>query len=397
MARVVYREHEGGKAYWMALAGFGALIAAGLASAYYMEHNGHIVTGMDNQVVWGMPHVFAVFLIVAASGALNVASVSSVFGREVYKPMARLSALLALALLASGLIVLVLDLGRPERLIVAMTTYNFSSIFAWNIFLYTGFMVIVGAYLLTMMGTGLDKFSKPVGLAAFIWRLALTTGTGSIFGWLIAREAYDAAVLAPLFVAMSLALGLAVFLLVVMALFGTGENAPGPELRTRLGRLLGIFIAAVLYFTIVQHLTNLYAAEHKSIERFVLWEGGVITRLFWQFQIFLGALVPLALIFLGPSTLGRGRLALAAVLVILGGLSQLYVIIIGGQSFPMVLFPGMIETSSFFDGATTVYRPSLPEIMLGVGGMALAIAITLVAVKILRILPTTLADAGTHT
>ena len=36
--------------------------------------HGHIVTGMNNQIVWGLPHVFAIFLIVAASGVLNVAS-----------------------------------------------------------------------------------------------------------------------------------------------------------------------------------------------------------------------------------------------------------------------------------------------------------------------------------
>ena len=87
-----------------------------------MEHNGHIVTGMNNRIVWGMPHVFAVFLIVTASGVLNVASVGSVFGRAPYKPMARLSGLLAIAFLIGGLAVLVLDLGRPDRLIVAMTT-----------------------------------------------------------------------------------------------------------------------------------------------------------------------------------------------------------------------------------------------------------------------------------
>ena len=73
-----------------------------------MEHNGHYVTGMNNQIVWGMPHVFAVFLIVAASGALNIASISSVFGRVMYKPLGRLSTLLSLALLAGGLMVLVL-------------------------------------------------------------------------------------------------------------------------------------------------------------------------------------------------------------------------------------------------------------------------------------------------
>ncbi len=46
-----------------------------------MEHHGHVVTGMNNQIVWGMPHVFAIFLIVAASGVLNVASIGSVFGK----------------------------------------------------------------------------------------------------------------------------------------------------------------------------------------------------------------------------------------------------------------------------------------------------------------------------
>ena len=95
---------------------------------------------MSNQIVWGLPHVFAIFMIVAASGALNVASLGTVFGRAAYKPLGRLSGLLSIALLLGGLAVLVLDLGRPDRLIVAMTSYNFKSIFAWNIFLYVGFL-----------------------------------------------------------------------------------------------------------------------------------------------------------------------------------------------------------------------------------------------------------------
>ena len=101
-----------------------------------MEHHGHYVTGMTNQIVWGMPHVFAVFLIVAASGILNVGSIGTVFGKAGYKPLGRISALAAIASLVGGLVVLVLDLGHPDRLIVAMTYYNFKSIFAWNIILY---------------------------------------------------------------------------------------------------------------------------------------------------------------------------------------------------------------------------------------------------------------------
>ena len=131
MARVHYHEIEGRSAGFAALLGvLGLLVLAGLAAAWTMEHQGHHITGMTNRIVWGTPHVFAVFLIVAASGALNVASIASVFGREFYKPLARLSGLLAFTLLVGGLAVLVLDLGRPERLTVAMTHYNFKSIFA---------------------------------------------------------------------------------------------------------------------------------------------------------------------------------------------------------------------------------------------------------------------------
>ena len=35
------------------------------------------------------------------------------------------------------------------------------------------------------------------GIAALVWRFVLTTGTGSIFGFLVARQAYQSALLAP--------------------------------------------------------------------------------------------------------------------------------------------------------------------------------------------------------
>ena len=79
-------------------------------------------------------------------------------------------------LLIGGLTILMLDLGRPDRLIVAMTYYNFKSIFALNIFLYSGFMGFVIVYLWTMMERGAQRFTPMAGFFAFIWRMALTTG-----------------------------------------------------------------------------------------------------------------------------------------------------------------------------------------------------------------------------
>ena len=92
MKRIVYREWRIPPArYWAHLAVLAVIIGIGGLAALYMEHEGHWVTGMNNSVVWGTPHIFAVFLIVAASGALNVASIGTVFGKPAYKSLGRLS------------------------------------------------------------------------------------------------------------------------------------------------------------------------------------------------------------------------------------------------------------------------------------------------------------------
>ncbi len=395
--KVAYREIEGHSAgYWLAVIVCGLLAAAGVAAALYMRAEGHHVSGMNNQIVWGMPHVFAVFLIVAASGALNVASIASVFGRALYKPLARLSALLAVALLIGGLWNLVLDLGRPGHLLAAVLYPNFRSIFAWNIYLYTGFLVIVGFYLWFMMERRLNPHTHTVGVLAFLWRLVLTTGTGSIFGFLAARSAYDSAVLAPLFILTSFAFGLAIFVLVLLGGFKALARPVGARLLTRLRSLLAVFVAAVLYFVAVYHLTNLYMAGQRGVESFMLVTGGLFPWLFWGGQVFVGGIVPLWLLLRPvPGADGaalRRTLMLGAAAVVAGGFAQMYVLIIGGQSYPLQMFPGLIVKSRFYDGVVHTYIPQWPETVLALSGVAVVALIVLIALRLLPFLPVSLAD-----
>ena len=141
------------------------------------------------------------------------------------------------------------------------------------------------------------------------------------------------------------------------------------------------------------HLTNLYFTKHHGVERFILMDGGIHTQLFWFGQILLGNVLPLAILF--HPRLGKSRrlIALSAGMVVLGGLAQMYVTIIGGQAYPLDLFPGMQVSSSFYDGVVHGYTASLPEVMLGLGGVAIAGIIVVLAVKLLRFLPESL-DGG---
>jgi molybdopterin-containing oxidoreductase family membrane subunit len=124
--------------------------------------------------------------------------------------------------------------------------------------------------------------------------------------------------------------------------------------------------------------------------------GGVYTAMFWVGWILLGCVAPLGIVY--HPVLGKDRnwISAACGLVILGGLAALYVIIIGGQAYPLEMFPGKtILESGFHDGvagAVAWYSPSIPEVLLGIGGVAVALIITAVGVRVLQFLPESLAD-----
>jgi molybdopterin-containing oxidoreductase family membrane subunit len=370
--------------YYVLLAASGLVVLAGMFAVYLMEHHGHIITGMNNQVVWGLPHVFAIFLIVAASGVLNVASIGSVFGKAMYKARAPMASLLSVAMLAGGLAVLMLDLGRPDRLIVAATNINLTSVFAWNVVLYTGMFSLIIIYLWTMMERRMNGWNKPAGLAVFVWRFILTTGTGLIFAFLTARQAYGSAILPPMFIVLSFAWGLAVFHLVQAATYAWNERQHDPVVIERTKHLLGIFVIGSLYLVAVYHLTNLYFAQQVGFVRFILIEGGIYPALFWLGYIVVGNLVPLGLIY-WPGR--KTNCVAASVLVIVGAFALLYVFIIGGQAYPLDIFPGFASSSSFGDGQIASYSPSIYEFLLGFGGLAIAFILTTVGVHIFNFMP----------
>ena len=131
--------------------------------------------------------------------------------------------------------------------------------------------------------------------------------------------------------------------------------------------------------------------SRETVEVTILNEG---IDNFWGGYIFLGTILPLLLLYHDRFIRSRASIAAASILTMIGGFSLLYVIIIGGQAYPLEIFPGMEVTSSgFFDDSPVhSYTPSGWEIMLGLSGIGISALLTVLALRILPFMPRSLAD-----
>ena len=149
-----------------------------------------------------------------------------------------------------------------------------------------------------------------------------------------------------------------------------------------------MFLFANLYFLFLYHITNMYIAKHLEYEIFILLEGGIYTMAFWFGQLFVGIIIPIFLI--NSSKICKElSLIISSILILVGSFVAMYVIIIGGQAYPLTIFPDhVIVQSTFYDNVVHSYMPSLYELGLGLGGVALALIIVLIGIANFKFLPT---------
>ena len=101
----------------------------------------------------------------------------------------------------------------------------------------------------------------------------------------------------------------------------------------------------------------------------------------------IGLLLPLYLL-LNKNSNNESNFIISSLLVVFGSFAAIYVIIISGQAFPLNIFNDyIIVESAFYDNVIHDYTPSLYEIGLGIGGVALALIIILIAIRNLDFLP----------
>jgi molybdopterin-containing oxidoreductase family membrane subunit len=340
---------------------------------------------MTNRVPWGVQIIMAVFYIGLSAGSLVVSGLYGVFGKADYKPFARLAAFMAMLFLIAGLLSILTDQGRMDRVFVEpFVHYNPSSMFSINPGLYTGHILLCVIYLWALFREK-KLLIKISAVTVVCWAICVHSGTAAIFGF-VPRELYQSPMLPPSFVAAALASGAAFMIITIRGLFRLTERHLDDGLILWLGRLLGVFLIVVMYLIFVENMHRFYLVESRDAALHYLFEGfhGV---LFWLGMISIGFIIPAIVIFSAKGKQVKWVVG-ASFLVVFGVLCERYLIVIPGLAHPPDLLPGMEILSSSFEEGVAVYHISFHEVTQALGVLGVIGLLFAAGVKYTPILPT---------
>ena len=273
---------------------------------------------------WEMYIVWYFFLGGIAGGAYFAAAIADNFGGRRDREIARIGYLIALPLTLACGALLILDLGTPSRFLNMLRMFKF-----WN-------PMSIGSWGLGAFGA-FAFLSAVLSLGDSEARLALRRNVakvGSVFGFFLA--AYTGVLLSTtaqpiwgesrlmgaLFLASGASTGLAS--IAVISYF-KGANLGEGWSKLKKADSFVMVVELVLLVALVLMLGP--AADPITKGRFALP--------FWGGLVALGLIVPLGLSFVkggdGRERTAGGTLAIASVLVLIGGFLLRYVIIMAGQ------------------------------------------------------------------
>src|SRR6056297_1915072 len=302
-----------GKA-WIGL--LGVLILGGLVAWAYQLMNGLVVTGMRNVFSWGLYIMMYVLFVGLSAGGLIISSAPKFFHSHRYEGFARLGVLVSLGCITVAGLLILPDIGRPERLYQFFTSPDFRSPMVWDF----GIVLLYGALNLWYLWplTRRDLAAKGSKLAfgvddteagrerdrrLMFWTAAVALPTAvalhSVTGWIFATQVgrgdWFSPLVAPTFIAKALVSGLGLLLVAAIIADRTTKFRFEPALRTRLGKYLGIFLAVhVGYLLAAERLPHAWAA---NFEFWAITSGFLVgeTQFFWLWTV-AGGVVPIALL-----------------------------------------------------------------------------------------------------
>jgi len=329
----------GGRAYRWWLTALAAAIVTGVLLWLRQWHQGLAVTGMSRDVAWGLYIGQFTFFVGVAASAVTVVLPYYLHAWRAFARVVILGELLAIASIVVSLLFVLVDMGRPDRLLNVLLHPSPSSLMFWDMLALAGYLALNVIVARAALAAEIDgappaTWTRGLVLLSIPWAVSIHTVTAFLYAGLAGRPFWLTAAMAPRFLASAFAAGPALLIL----LCGAFRYDIGEEALCKLRLVMTYAMTANVFLALMEVFTAFYSGIPGHAAPYSSWT--------WLSGGFAAAALALAL--------GRSRYAPAAVFASLA------------IDKGVVLIPaGFIPSPS---GAVTPYIPTALEL-----GIVLAI------------------------
>ncbi len=397
---------------WMGFLGVSLL---GCIYAYYIQFDkGLIVTGLRDYISWGMYIANFVFFVATSLVGMLISSILGLIGFKWVKPIARIAEIIAVAFAAIAGLVIVSDMGRPERLPYVFMYGRIQSPIIWDVTVVTTYMVISALLYFLPLIPDLAISKGRIGhtpkwlqstyeILSVNWQhtpqqykillkamrilLILIIPTAfaihTVTSWLFAvtlRPGWDSTIFGPYFLTGAFVAGSAA---VVIVMYFVRTNYKLEKYLTHhhfdmMGKLLVLVSIIYLYFNINEYL--LPAFKMKTAEAVHIHDlfVGEYAFMFWCVQL-LGLIIPIILLLFKVFRKPFSMLVIS-IFVLVAAWFKRYLIVVPTQDHPFL-------PKQFVPDAWMVYHPTVIETAITVGTLLLVIIIITILVKLFPVIP----------
>jgi Ni/Fe-hydrogenase subunit HybB-like protein len=402
--RLLYPIQRTGRPFWI-MAGILLLIGAWGVVAWFIQlRRGLSVTGLNVPVYWGLYITNFVFFIGISHAGTLISAILRLSHAEWRRSITRSAEVITVLVLFFGMGCVILDLGRPDRVLNVLLHGNFTSPLLWDVTSVAAYLTASTIYLylplipdiailrdhlgrrrafyktLALGWTGSPRQRKLLETAISVMAvivIPIAVSVHTVVSWVFAmtvQPMWHSTIFGPYFVVGAIFSGIAA-LLIAMAIIRRAyhlEDYLKPVHFNNLGLLLLVMSLLWFYFTFAEFLTTYYGGEPSHMVIFLSKTQGRFSPLFWT-MIVTCFVVPFTLLANHRTRKTIWGPVAASVSVEIGMWLERFLIVVPSLSHPRLPL------------TAATYTPSWVEVSLLAGFVAIFILLYAVFTKLFPI------------
>ncbi len=375
----------------------GAIMAWGVVAYVNQLRHGLAVTAMNDYFSWGVYIINFVFFIGISMAGSLISAILRLIDAPWRHPITRMAEGITVFALIAAALMIVVDMGRPDRFFHILLYGRLQSPILWDVFSLSSYLAgsVLFLYLplipdlallrdqgerfapwrqklyrwlsLGWSGTPdqhrrLDRAMKVMSIVIIPVAVSIHTVTAWLFGMTL-RPGWHSTIIGPDFVVGALYSGVAA-VLTIMALARWKcrlENFVKLEHFRKLGMLLLVLCVGYAYFTVNEYIGAIYTQEKTERDLVEAIFSGAYAREFWA-MVVIGLVVPGIMLAL-PRLRTVAGIVTASVLVNIGMWLKRFIIVVPTLSSPLL-------PSDLPHGEVFAYVPTWVEWSITLGAFA---------------------------